>query len=283
MARLGTWARFVKIEHTLFSMPMLLAGAWLAAGGFPGFGTLLLILLAGFGARIVALALNRIIDRRLDALNPRTAARELPRGRMSVGEAWLVTAAGLLAYLTAAWLLAPICLLLSPIPLVAFVGYPYLKRLTPLAHLGVGLGLAMAPLGAWMAVRRSFEGCGPGLLLGAFTLFWVAGFDVIYATQDLAFDRGAGLHSLPARLGRTAALRVSGLLHALAFASLAALQLSLFRTPLAGLLLAAVGVLLFFEHREGRSVHTAFFHLNAWLGFVVLAFVLAGVGGGPRR
>lgn len=274
------WARFVKIEHTLFSLPMLLAGAWLAARGFPGPRLLLLIVLAGTGARIAALALNRIIDRSIDARNPRTAVRELPRGAMTLREAWGVTFAGIVLYLAAAWWIAPICGLLSPIPLAIFVLYPYLKRFTPLAHLGVGLGLAVAPLGAWMAVRQSFAECAPALWLGAFTLFWVAGFDVIYATQDEAFDRRAGLHSLPSRLGTKRALAVAALFHALAFGALATLFWTELRTVPAGILLLAVGGLLALEHRRGEEIETAFFTINAWLGFVVLAFVLAGLFGG---
>jgi 4-hydroxybenzoate polyprenyltransferase len=275
-SRAITYARFVKVEHTVFSLPMLFAGAWLAAAGYPGTQTILLIILAGFGARVVALALNRIIDRRIDARNPRTAIRELPRGHMNATEAWLVTLVGLAAYLAAAALLSPICLLLTPVPLAIFVLYPTMKRFTFLAHLGVGLGLAVAPLGAWMAVRQTFAGSGPALLLGAFTLFWVAGFDIIYATLDVDFDRAAGLHSMPSRLGIPRALLVSGIFHVAAFASLAALTLWKLRTPLAGLCLAVIGILLFLEHRQGRDVETAFFRINAIIGFAVLVLVLAG-------
>lgn len=275
--RLTTWARFVKIEHTVFSLPMLFAGAWLAAGGFPGWRLLGLVVLAGFGARVVALGLNRIIDRKIDARNPRTVVRELPRGAMGVAEAWGVVAAGLVLYLVAAGLLGPICLLLSPIPLAVFVVYPTMKRFTPLAHFGVGLGLAVAPLGAFMAVRQSFDDSAPALLLGAFTLFWVAGFDIIYATLDEAFDRANGLHSMPSRFGKAAALRVSAFLHLAAFAALAVLVLWRLRTVPALLLLGVTGLLLALEHRQGRDVETAFFRINALLGFVVLALVMAGL------
>jgi 4-hydroxybenzoate polyprenyltransferase len=275
--RLSTWARFVKIEHTVFSLPMLFAGAWLGAGGFPGWRLLGLVVLAGFGARIVALGLNRIIDRTIDARNPRTVVRELPRGAMGLAEAWGVVAAGLAAYLVAAGLLGPVCLLLSPIPLLVFVVYPYMKRFTPLAHFGVGLGLAVAPLGAWMAVRQSFDGCGPALLLGAFTLFWVTGFDIIYATLDEAFDRASGLYSMPSRLGARAALRVSGLLHLAAFLALGALVAWRLRTLPAVVLLAIAGILLALEHQKGRDVETAFFRINALLGFVILLLVMAGL------
>lgn len=275
--RLTTWARFVKIEHTVFSLPMLFAGAWLGAGGFPGWRTLGLVVLAGFGARIVALGLNRIIDRKIDAANPRTQVRELPRGTMALVEAWGVVALGLAAYLLAAALLGPVCLLLSPIPLAVFVVYPYMKRFTPLAHFGVGLGLAVAPLGAWMAVRQTFDGSGPALLLGAFTLFWVTGFDIIYATLDEAFDRSQGLYSMPSRLGAAGALRVSGVLHLAAFLALAGLVVWQLRTTVALVLLVVTGILLALEHQKGRDVETAFFRINALLGFVVFFLVVAGL------
>jgi 4-hydroxybenzoate polyprenyltransferase len=277
--RAVTWARFVKVEHTVFSLPMLFAGAWLAADGYPGTRTLVLIVLAGFGARIVALALNRILDRHIDRKNPRTAGRELPRGAMSPSEAWLVTLGGLAIYLVAAGLLSPICLLLSPIPLAVFVFYPMMKRFTMFAHLGVGLGLAMAPLGAWMAVRQTFAGSLPALLLGVFTLCWVAGFDIIYATMDVEFDRRAGLHSMPSKLGVDRALQVSSLLHLVAFVSLALLVVWKFRTGPALAGLAVTGFLLYLEQRRKDDVETAFFRINAVLGFAVLATVLAGLAG----
>ena len=216
--RLRTWGRFVRFEHTLFSLPLLFAGVLLGAGGLDVSLSLLgLVLLAGTAARTAALGLNRIIDRRIDAANPRTATRELPSGAMGLGEACALTAAGAVVYAAAAWWIAPICLALAPIPLAVFTAYPYLKRWTPWCHLGVGLGLAMAPLGGWFAVRQEFSDLAPPLLLGLFTLAWVAGFDVIYATLDEEFDRKSGVRSLPARYGRRTALRIARGLHALAW------------------------------------------------------------------
>jgi 4-hydroxybenzoate polyprenyltransferase len=228
---------------------------------------------AGFGARTAAFALNRIIDRQIDARNPRTAGRELPKGKVSLLEAWGVFAAGLIIYIACAAAIAPICLWLSPIPLAVFVIYPYMKRFTPLAHLGVGLADAMAPLGGWIAVRQSFDGLAPGLWLGVFTFFWVAGFDVIYSTMDEKFDRSEGLHSLPARYGKQNALRISGIFHLLAFVSLAVLYYGWLRTPLALLCLLAIGALLYWEHSQSDDVDLAFFKINAVLGFGVLGFV----------
>lgn len=274
--RLRTWGRFLRFEHTLFSLPILFAGVLLGAGLDPPARLLLLVLLAGIGARTAALGLNRIIDRRLDAENPRTASRELPSGALGLGAAWGLTTAGTVVYLGAAWLLAPLCLLLAPIPLAVFVAYPYLKRVTPWCHLGVGLGLAMAPLGGWFAARLSFDGVVPALLLAGFTLAWVAGFDVIYSSLDEAHDRAAGLRSLPARYGRSAALRISRGLHVTAWVLLAALVVGWLAWLPALVPLLGVGALLAWEQRKADDIDLAFFRINVWVGFVALATVAAG-------
>jgi 4-hydroxybenzoate polyprenyltransferase len=222
MKRLLNYSRFVKIEHTLFSFPLLLSGALLARGEL-SVRTLLLILAAGTGARTAALGLNRVLDRRIDGENPRTGNRELPSGAMSTLEGLGVTGAGIAVYLVSAYLISPRCLALAPIPLAIFLVYPLLKRFTMWAHLGVGAALAMGPLGAWYAVQLDFSDYGNMLILCLFTLFWVAGFDIIYSTLDQEFDRSRGLHSLPSRLGRERALGVSSIFHMAAFALLATL------------------------------------------------------------
>lgn len=268
---------FVKIEHTLFSLPVIYAGTALGSpDAVPPWPVLLLILVAASGARTAAFALNRIIDRRIDARNPRTAMRELPSGRLTPGQALAVLAAGTLVYLAAARAIAPICLALAPAPLAVFTAYPYLKRFTPLAHFGVGLALALGPAAGWFAVTLSFREMQPMLLAG-FTFFWVAGFDIIYATQDTASDRREGLHSLPAALGDERAIRVSGLLHVVAFVCLAALAWTGLNRWAALPFLALTGALLALEHRLAKNIAVAFFRINAVLGFVVLAMVLAGV------
>lgn len=278
LARLATWASFVKLEHTLFSLPMLYAGAVLAARGMPSWWAILWILGAGTGARTAALGLNRIIDRSIDARNPRTATRELPRGAMALSEAWAIVLAGLVLYLVSCWMLSPVCVLLSPVPLAVFVTYPYLKRVTPLAHLGVGAALALAPLGGWTAVTGSVSEPAPtpALWLAAFTLFWVAGFDIIYATLDIEFDREAGLHSVPARFGRRPALLVAALLHLLAIASLVGLYGEALSGGVAAITILAVAVVLAAEHWLAERVNLAFFHLNIFVGFLVFAVVVAG-------
>jgi len=273
--RLLTYLRFVRFEHTLFSLPLLFAGTLLGAGGFPSARLLLLVLLAGTGARTAALALNRIIDRRIDARNPRTRDRELPSGRMRLGEAWVVAAAGTVLYLGAAAALGPLCFALSPIPLAIFAAYPFLKRFTPLAHFGVGAGLAAAPLGGWIAASGDPRHAGPALLLAGFTLLWVTGFDIIYATLDEEFDRREGIRALPAALGRARAIRIAAGLHAAAFGALVALQILHLRTPAAVPFLAGAGAFLWLEHARARNVDFAFFRANIVVGFAVLGMVAA--------
>lgn len=278
MASAKTILDFVKFEHTLFSLPVILAGAILAAGGWPDARTLALVLLAGTGARTIAMALNRILDRAIDAKNPRTAGRELPSGKMGVGEAWGVAAAGLAMLAAALAFLPPLCTKLAPAPLAVFVLYPLMKRFTPLAHYGVGLGLAMGPVAAWVAVTGTLDGsAAPILLLAAFTWLWVAGFDIIYATLDEEFDRREGLHSIPGAVGRSAALKVAAATHVVAFGFLAAMTARIGGGQLAWAALGLVGAMLWIEHRMAHRVELAFFHVNAALGFVVLGVVLAGV------
>jgi len=255
------------------------AGAFLAKGFSVTLKEHLLILLAAAGARSTAFALNRIIDARIDALNPRTATRELPAGRMKVAEAWRFAFVSALVYVAAAAMLNRWCLILSPIPLAIFVIYPYMKRFTSLAHFGLGAASACAPLGGWMAVTGSFSGCGPSVLLGLFSFFWVSGFDVIYAVGDEDFDRKQNLHSLVVSLGKAKALLVSSLLHVLGFASLAALMLWQFPNLWSAALLVAAGLLLVWQHRVTENIELAFFKINAAVGFVVLGMVAFGRAG----
>lgn len=277
--RLRTWGRFVRFEHTLFSLPLLFAGVLLGGGLDVPARLWVLVLVAGAGARTAALGLNRIIDRRIDAANPRTAGRELPSGAMSLAEAWTLVGLGASVYAGAAWWISPLCLALAPLPLAVFVLYPYLKRVTPWCHLGVGLGLAMAPLGGWFAARLSFEDVGLALLLAGFTALWVAGFDVIYATLDEVFDRQAGVRSLPAEHGRAKALAIARGLHALAWLCLAALAVWGLAWLPAAPFVVAVGALLAWEHARAHDIDLAFFRINVWVGFAALAAVAAGVWG----
>lgn len=269
---------FVKIEHTLFSLPLIYSGVFLAArDSVPELRILVLVLAAATGARTVAFALNRIIDRHIDAKNPRTASRDLPSGRMTLREASWVMVLGLAFYFGSAYFISSFCFFMSPIPLAIFIIYPTMKRYTPLAHFGVGLGLAMGPLGGWFAVSPSFESLMAPTLLSLFTLFWVAGFDIIYATLDEAFDRKESLYSFPSRFGKARALKYSGYFHIVAFGLLVWLFFYSVFSLLALPLLLLTGYLLYLEQRKADDVELAFFKINAVAGFCVFAMVVIGV------
>ncbi len=277
MSKLKNYANFIKFEHTLFSLPLIFAGTFLAAKGLPDWKLLLLIILAGTGARTSALAINRILDRRIDALNPRTEDRELPAGKISLTKAYIITILGLIIYFISAYLICDLVLYLSPIPLAVFIIYPLMKRFTPLCHFGVGLGLALAPLGGWVAVTCSFEGILPALVLSLFTLCWVSGFDIIYATLDEEFDKKAGIYSMVSVYGRNIALMVSSALHQSAFFFVAFLYFFMFKSIVAGIFLVLIGALLFLEHRKAENVDLAFFKINILVGFAIFLFVISGI------
>jgi len=283
-SRLRTYASFVRLEHTLFSLPLLLAGVFSAAGPALPWARWGLIAAAAVGARTAAMSLNRIVDRRIDALNPRTQVRELPAGRMRMTEAVALLAGSTLVYLAACAALGPFFLRVAAIPLAVFALYPYLKRFTAFCHFGVGLALALAPLAGYAAGHPDLLAPLPALLLAGFALVWVSGFDIIYATLDEAFDRSAGIHSMVAWLGRARALTVSRWLHRGATLLLLALLLTMFRAaPDASLLarvpavvcFAGAAALLEWEQRLAEDVDLAFFKINVWVGVVVLAMVLA--------
>jgi len=196
---------------------------------------------------------------------------------MTLWEASWVMIAGLALYFGSAYLISDFCFFMSPIPLAVFVVYPTMKRYTPLAHFGVGMGLAMGPLGGWFAVSPSFENLLAPALLSLFTLFWVAGFDVIYATLDEEFDRKESLYSFPSRFGRERALKYSAYLHLVAFAILVALFFYSLRSLIALPLLLLTGYLLYLEQRKAEDVEMAFFKINAVAGFTVFVMVLIGV------
>jgi 4-hydroxybenzoate polyprenyltransferase len=277
----------VAFSHSVFALPFALASAWVAARGRPELSTLAWIVVCAVAARTAAMGFNRLVDRRFDAANPRTAGRELPRGALSpVQVRWLVAgSAGL--FLWGAWQLNPLAGRLAPAVLVLLGAYSYCKRFTWAGHLVLGLCLALAPLGAWIGVRGAFDGpLAPPLWLAAAVATWVFGFDLIYACQDAEFDRRAGLHSIPARFGLRAALRLSSALHVgtvallAAFAASARLGLA-FATALAG-----AAALLWWQHRlvapdDLSRVDRAFFTLNGWVGVVLFAGVVLDLHFGP--
>jgi len=269
---------FVKIEHTLFSLPLIYSGVLLGSkDSVPPLKIVVLVLTAATGARTVAFAINRIIDRQIDGRNPRTAMRDLPSGRMTLWEASWVMISGLALYFSSAYYISGFCFSMSPIPLAIFVVYPTMKRYTLLAHFGVGLGLAMGPLGGWFAVSPSFSHLLAPALLSLFTLFWVAGFDIIYATLDEEFDKKESLYSFPSRFGRTRALRYSGYFHLIAFLLLVGLFFYSVMSLVALPLLLLTGYLLYLEQKKSENVELAFFKINAVAGFSVFAMVLVGV------
>ena len=272
-----TTLEMIKFSHTLFALPFALYSAVLAAGGWPSAGTLLKIVAAMVGARSAAMAHNRLADRRIDAANPRTASRALPSGALSVGfvRAFLVVA--IAVFFAAAASLNRLTLLLSPFALGLLLLYAYTKRFTALSHLVLGLCLALAPVGAWIAVRGSVSALP--ILLGLAVLFWTAGFDVIYALQDEEFDRHAGLKSIPARLGARGALVVSAVFHL----AMAVLLLAVWRVSGSGtVLLVGIGATvaaLVYQHAIVRPgdlsrVDAAFFTAN---GFVSIVLAICGI------
>ncbi len=279
-----SFSRLVKLSHTVFGLPFALASALLAhdmlvSRGQPGLTALrlLLIVLAFASARATAMGFNRIVDRHIDAANPRTSDREIPRGVISVRAATVFTVVAAVVFVAAALALGPVPGMLSLPCLVVVLGYSLFKRFSWSSHLVLGLALALAPGGAFVAVTGSFEGAERAVGLMVAVATWVAGFDILYSLADIDFDRQRGLHSIPARFGVDGALWVSGLLHAGTVAALVGVH------HLAGLGLAhlcglgLIAVILAYEHwivRPGdlRRLDRAFFDLN---GYVSIAYLLA--------
>jgi 4-hydroxybenzoate polyprenyltransferase len=263
----------IKVEHTLFALPFAFLGAVLAARGRPGGWQIVWITVAMVGARSTAMAFNRIADRDYDARNPRTKMRALPTGNLSVGFVWVFILVSASIFFLAAAMLNRLTLMLSPIALASIMLYSYTKRWTLLSHLILGWCLAIAPTGAWIAVRGAIDSPIP-LLLSLVVMLWTAGFDVLYACQDYDFDRRERLYSIPARFGIARSLWISRLLHAGAFTALVALY---FLTNLG--LLAVVGVigtggLLIYQHTLVRAddlsrLNAAFFTTNAFVSLLL--------------
>jgi 4-hydroxybenzoate polyprenyltransferase len=271
------FAALVKFEHTVFALPFAYVGAFLAVDGYPGTGPLAWLTLAMVGARTLAMALNRLIDAELDARNPRTAGREIPAGALSRAQVWGLCAAALALYLVAAFQLDPIVRWLWPIPVVMFVIYPYLKRVTWLCHLWLGACTGLAPLGAWLAVtgKAPWE---------AFALFaaqglWVAGFDLFYSLFDLQHDLAAGLRSWAVRFGERGVFVGARAFHVVVVALLAGVGLGLDSDVFYWLGVIAVAGLLVYEHtlvRPGdlRRLDAAFFTVNGVISVVFFVFVV---------
>ena len=274
------FASLVKVEHTVFALPFAYVGAFLAVGGVPTASDLVWVTVAMIGARSLAMALNRLIDAGVDARNPRTAGRELPRGSLLPRQVVLFCLGSLALFLVAVYQLDPLVRWLWPIPVLGFVVYPYLKRATWLCHLWLGAVDGLAPVGAWVAVTGELP--WEAWALGAAVTFWVAGFDILYALFDLEVDSAQGLHSLPARFGVRAAFWTSRACHVLTVAALVAAGLGL---PVGALYWIGAGVvaaLLAYEHAlvspsDWTRLDTAFFTMNGVISIGLFAFVLADV------
>ena len=278
--KLRTTLEMIKFEHTLFALPFAFLGAILAANGLPTIYQLVWITVAMVGARSAAMTFNRIIDIDFDAANPRTANRELPSGKLSIGFAWAFLFVSIAIFLLASYMLNWLTFALSPIALLSVLGYSYAKRFTAFSHLILGWALAISPTAAWIAVRGAIDSEVP-LLLSLVVFMWTAGFDVMYACQDQEFDRNAGLRSIPARFGVKNSLWIARIFHLQAFVALLFLYLvtNLGWPALAGVL--TVGALLVYQHtlvsaKNLSRMNAAFFTTNAFVSVILfISFSLA--------
>ncbi len=284
-ARLREFFEMIKFSHSLFALPFAFAAMLLAADGLPPPRVLLLIVACMVTARTAAMTFNRIVDRRLDAANPRTRDRALPAGRVSLPLAWGMVAVSAALFVVSAALLNRLTLVLAPVALAIVLGYSLAKRFTSLSHWWLGLGLAVAPVGAWIAVRGSLD---PRiLLLGLAVLAWTAGFDVLYACQDEAFDRATGLHSAPARFGIAGAFWLSRASHAVAVAALVATGFALDLSPAWFAGTGVVAGILLLSHilvapTDLSLLPLAFFQCNVAVSLAVFITALAEKGVGVR-
>jgi 4-hydroxybenzoate polyprenyltransferase len=277
-ARILTVLEMIKFEHSVFALPFALVGALLAArqgGALPGWRSLVWIVVAMVGARSAAMTVNRIVDRSYDARNPRTANRALPAGQLSVGFAWLFTMIASGVLVLAAWQLNSLALKLSPVALAVLFFYSYTKRFTAWSHFVLGFCLGMSPAAAWIAVRGSLD--WRMLILCAAVTLWVGGFDVLYACQDVDFDKSAGLHSIPKKFGVAGALAIARVMHVVMIGLLLWLALT-FRLPWpAWVGVAVVAALLVYEHSlvkptDLSKINAAFFTVNGYISLLFLLF-----------
>jgi 4-hydroxybenzoate polyprenyltransferase len=269
----------IKFEHTIFALPFAYVAMVLAADGWPGWRIVIWVTLAMVGARTLAMSMNRLADRWIDARNPRTRGRHLPAGLLSAAQVALAAVLSGALLLVSAWMLNPLCLALSPVAVLFLVGYSYTKRFTWLTHWILGFTDGIAAAGGWIAVRGHFD--APALLLWFALTVWIAGFDLTYACQDVEFDRAEGLHSVPARFGIARALAIARGCHALTVLAFAALGwvMGLGLLYWAGVLVVAG--LLIYEHSlvsptDLSRLDVAFFNVNGYIAVILLGAVLAG-------
>jgi 4-hydroxybenzoate polyprenyltransferase len=274
ITKIQSYGRLIRFSHTIFALPFAFAAVALASPRYPiSLRSLLWILVAMVGARSAAMGFNRLVDRKFDALNPRTKSWEMPEGKVKVSEAVVLTAAASMVFIYAAYQLNFLCFVLSPAVLATVFFYSLTKRFTWTSHLFLGLALSLAPIGSWLAIAgapSSLRDLATPCLLGLAVLFWLAGFDIIYALQDRDFDKAVGLYSIPARFGVERALRLSRCFHFLTVFFLAAVGIAAKMGIIYWAGCAAVSAILFWEHQIVRPddlsrINRAFFDLNAYV------------------
>lgn len=271
------YLRMIKFPHSIFALPFAFTGAVIAAEGIPSLREIVWITVAMVGARSGAMGLNRVIDRKIDRENPRTKNRELPKGEIRLSEAILFTGVSIAIFIFAAYMLNPLCLKLSPIALAVLFIYSYTKRFTWTTHFVLGLALSAAPLGAWIAVRGTFD--TEIIPMGIAVIFWLAGFDTLYALQDIEFDKSHGLYSIPKRFGIKNALLLARLFHLITFIMLITTGV-LFKVGIFYWLgMMIVAGLFIYEHslvRESdlNKLDIAFFNMNGYISITVFIFTL---------
>lgn len=271
------YLKMIKFSHSIFALPFAFTGAIIAASGIPSSRQIFWITIAMVGARSGAMGLNRIIDRKIDRANPRTRNRELPTGIIKLSEAVLFTAVSFAVFVFAAYMLNPLCLKLSPVALCVLFIYSYIKRFTWASHFVLGLSLSAAPIGAWIAVKGTFN--LEIISIGIAVVFWLAGFDTLYALQDIEFDKSYGLYSIPERFGIKKALIFARIFHVIAFLMLVSSGFLFNLGVFYWLGMMVVGGLFIYEHslvkeNDLSRLDMAFFNMNGYISIAVFIFTL---------
>jgi len=273
MGKIKTYLELVTFSHTVFALPFALLSMLTAADGIPPIRTLFWIIIAMISARTSAMAFNRLVDAEIDAANPRTKDRHIPRGKVSKPEVILLILGFSAIFIFSAYSLNRLCFILSPFALLIILSYSYSKRFTSFNHIWLGLSLAIAPVGAWIGVTGELN--SPAITLGIAVLFWVAGFDIIYSIQDYDFDKREGLHSIVVKLGVRKALKTSQFLHVLTLVVLLLFSLQTGRGIVFYVSLLIIASLLFYEHSlvqsdDPSTINTAFFTVNGMISVLLL-------------
>lgn len=280
MKSLIEFFKMIKLEHSLFALPFAFTGMFIAAKGIPSLHIIIWVTIAMISARSAAMGLNRLIDAEIDKENPRTSDRSIPKGLITKKKTLIYIIISLLIYFISTYMLNKLTFILSPIPVLIFILYSYTKRFTNLCHIVLGIALGLAPIGAWIATTGNIE--ISAVILGLSVLLWVAGFDILYAIQDIDFDRKQGLYSIPSVMGVYGALIIARILHTLSFLLFITLKFtaSLGSIYLAGILIS--GAFMVYEHslvskNDLSKLNLAFFNINAYISIIILIFTLADI------